>query len=151
MVVPETLEPQDERDEGVPGYPKSVAENECDKSSEVPKNKALPSSGISSGIEGVPLLPDDSATTDDEDFSKGDATTKFDGDWRLEVHDRGRFYTWRRGSGKNRQGSYGGMFRKLNEEQVANYERNRDIRAKRIKGAAKRKKQKIAALKGDGA
>ena len=50
--------------------------------------------------------------------------------WRVEVNFRGRFYNFRRGSGKERRGRYGGKFGELPEERKAAYERNKKSKAR---------------------
>jgi hypothetical protein len=44
--------------------------------------------------------------------------------WRIEVTGGGKYWQWRRGSGKNRQSRYGGKFRDLSEARKEAYRKN---------------------------
>jgi hypothetical protein len=44
--------------------------------------------------------------------------------WRIEVTGNGRYWQWRKGSGKNRESAYGGRFDNLSEERKAKYHEN---------------------------
>jgi hypothetical protein len=65
--------------------------------------------------------------------------------WRTEINTKGngttRFWMWRRGRGSNRESKYGGMFRTLSPERMAQYEANRRSYAKRKQKAKRSKAQ----------
>jgi hypothetical protein len=65
--------------------------------------------------------------------------------WRTEINTKGngttRFWMWRRGRGSNRESRYGGMFRTLSPERMAQYEANRRSYAKRKQKAKRSKAQ----------
>ena len=44
--------------------------------------------------------------------------------WRIEVTGGGKYWQWRRGSGKRRESRYGGKFRELSPERQAAYRQN---------------------------
>lgn len=50
--------------------------------------------------------------------------------WRVEVTNNGRYYTWRRGRGKNRESRTGGKFSDLSADRQAAYYKNREERAR---------------------
>ena len=52
-------------------------------------------------------------------------------EWRIEVTNTGQNWNWRKGSGKNRTGRYGGVFKQLSDERKAAYEHNRKLHHQR--------------------
>jgi hypothetical protein len=50
--------------------------------------------------------------------------------WRYEVTGAGRYWQWRRGSGRERQSIYGGAFETLPEERREAYHGNRKSKAR---------------------
>jgi len=61
--------------------------------------------------------------------------------WRVEVTENGRYWTWRRGSGKKRDYMYGGKFETLDELRRVEYGVNREIHHARRQAAAARREQ----------
>lgn len=78
---------------------------------------------------GLPLLDFDSGNSLESivglfvDLAPLDAFTPLE--WRIEVTNNGRNFNWRKGSGKERVGRYGGLFGSLSEERQQAYERNK--------------------------
>jgi len=50
--------------------------------------------------------------------------------WRIEVTRNGKYWQWRRGSGRNRESRYGGKFSMLDPSRQAAYYENRKTHAR---------------------
>jgi hypothetical protein len=52
--------------------------------------------------------------------------------WRIEVTGSGKYWQWRRGSGKKRESRYGGKFDELGIERKKQYAKNRKSHARSV-------------------